>query len=79
MHLDDELHARVRLHCQDANVPMKEWVGQVLTAALETGTPIELELAPAATRVPVAKKRLPQCDDEETDELWSRPPFWAKL
>lgn len=82
VHLDDELHARVRQHCREEDVQMKEWVSQVLTAALDAPAEVACEPEPEperpTVRIPVSKKPLLQCDDELIDEPWSRPPFWAK-
>jgi hypothetical protein len=77
IHLEDSLHARIRQHCDGRGVAMKQWVSDVLTAALQDDHKSEA-LDRRKSHVPVKRKRLTDAAQETGDEPWSRPPFWAK-
>jgi hypothetical protein len=90
IHVDDELHARLRLFCDEHRTQMKLWVHDVLERAMERPTdPVEPKVEPEAklppiekvvpiTVEPVERKPMVVASNEPLDdEPWSRPPFWT--
>lgn len=71
IHLSDALHARLRSHCLERDVPMKVWTEAVIIDALTDEE--------RSARVKVLKKQLPTPAPDTGDEPWSRPPFWTQL
>jgi hypothetical protein len=93
VHISDEVHARVRAHCKERRIPMREWIEDLVLAALDgqidavrssTVAPspaLSSTVAPSpalSSTVAVEKKPLPTIAEETGDEPWSRPPFWAR-
>lgn len=86
VHISDEVHARIRVHCEERRIPMREWIEQLVLAALDSqidavrSSTVAPDPAPPST-VAVEKKPLPTIAEEtdaSADEPWSRPPFWAR-
>ena len=77
IHVSDEMHARVRAHCEARCIPMRIWVEEQLEAAMSAPSPQKRSFVPASQVAPVPKKRLPEIESETGDEPWARPPFWA--
>ena len=44
VHVSDEVHARVRAHCDARRIPMRPWVEEVLTHALDDQPPAVLDV-----------------------------------
>lgn len=72
IHVDEELHPLIKEYCRRINVRMRDWANEVLKEALDSGFESRGGLAP------VKKKDITALTKGNSNEPWSRPPFWEK-
>ena len=94
VHVSEEFHSRLKTYCDARGLRMNDWVMRIVAEAMGDEVLDEPTMsAPQATtttpkparrvteRTPVPKKNLPKYErtaDNDTQDIYSAPPFWKR-